>query len=91
MSILEPKCSGMTGKNVLPTEGGKHFFENVVKKSMAAAKLSKKGTDGGCDLCIWGPDAAMQARSSFEPRILTTFLGRDTERESASSQQVANR
>ena len=26
MSILDPKCSGMTCKNVLPAEGGKHFF-----------------------------------------------------------------
>ena len=30
MPLLGPKCNGMTCKNVLPAEGGKHFFEKVM-------------------------------------------------------------
>ena len=40
MSILDVKCSGMTCKNVLPAEGGKHFSMKRHEKAHVFRKMA---------------------------------------------------
>ena len=53
MLILDLKCSGVTCKNVLPTKGGKHFFEKVMKKLISGEVDQKKHRMGGV-ICVEG-------------------------------------
>ena len=55
------KCTGLTCKNVIPTEGRKHFFKNRVKIIASGGKRATKVGVGECYAYVGGSGGVIKS------------------------------
>ena len=59
--IVESKCIGLSCKNVIPTEGRKHFSKKKVKKIASGGKRAKKVGVGECYAYVGGSGGVIKS------------------------------